>query len=290
MTITKAMLLQEPHFNAIAEDVEIYYPYSDGEPVANNTQHYELIATTKAGLERVFLGRSDVFVAADLFWYPVKGNPKIVVAPDVMVAFGRPPGARNSYKQWEEADTPFHVVFEFLSDANTPREMFKKAMFFDRHGVEEYYVYDMERGVLDGFIRYGGELSAIEDGLDGWVSPRLGVRFEVQWSGRKPGRGKPELIIYDAHGKRFASYQEIAIELETTQAKLGETEYRLSETAQKLGETAQKLGETAQKLGETAQKLGETTQKLSNVEYDLQQEQERNRLLIEKLRALGLES
>ena len=269
MTVTKATLLHEPYDPTEAlHDEDIYYPDSDGEPVANNTQHYELIATTKAGLERAFHDRTDVFVAADLFWYPVKGNPKIVVAPDVMVAFGRPPGARKSYKQWEEADTPFQVVFEFLSDANTPREMFKKAMFFDRYGVEEYYVYDMERGILDGFIRYGGELSAIEDGLNGWVSPRLGVRFEVEWSGRKPGRGKPELVMYYANGKRFASYQALASELDATQAKLGETE---------------------SKLGETESKLGETESKLTKTEQDLQQEQERNRVLLEKLRSLGIE-
>lgn len=263
MTVTKAILQQEPYpdnMDSLAEE-DIYYPDSDGEPVANSTQHYELIATTKAGLERVFHNRPDVFVAADLFWYPVKGNPKIAVAPDVMVAFGRPPGARKSYKQWEEADTPFQVVFEFLSDANTPREMYKKAMFFDRYGVEEYYVYDMERGILEGFIRYGGELSVIEDGLDGWVSPRLGVRFEVVWSGRKPGQGKPELMMYDSNGKRFASYQELALELDASQSKLGEVE----------------------------SKLGEAESKLSKAEQELQQEQERNRLMAEKLRALGIE-
>ena len=282
MTVTKAQLRANPQGfpSDDLSDEDIYYPDSDGEPVANNTLHYELIATTKAGLERLFANRDDVFVAADLFWYPVKGNPKIAVAPDVMVAFSRPPGARKSYKQWEENDTPFHVVFEFLSEANTQREMFKKAMFFDRYGAEEYYVYDMERGTLDGYIRYGGELSPIEDGLQGWVSPRLGIRFEVEWSGRKPGRGKPTLIIYNPDGTRFLSYQELASQLDEAQAQL-------QETTSQLQETTSQLQETTSQLTETASKLQDTTSKLSEAEMKLQQEQEQNRILLEKLRALG---
>ena len=34
----------------------------------------------------------NVFVAGDLLWYPVEGNPKVRSAPDAMVAFGRPNG------------------------------------------------------------------------------------------------------------------------------------------------------------------------------------------------------
>ncbi len=178
--------------------------------MANNTLHLELISSTKEGLELAFQDRDDVFVAADLFWYPVEGNPKIAVAPDVMVAFGRPPGPRKSYKQWEEANTPFQVVFEFLSDANTPSEMAKKALFFDRYGVEEYYLYDMEKGSLQVFMRSEGELQEIESETNGWVSPRLGIRFEVLWSAGTPSKGIPELALYHTDGSRFTTYLELA--------------------------------------------------------------------------------
>jgi Uma2 family endonuclease len=239
-------------------DDGIFYPDSDGEPVANNTQHYELIATTKDGLERAFSGRDDVFVAADLFWYPVKGNPKIAVAPDVMVAFGRPPGARKSYKQWEENDVPFQVVFEFLSESNTQSEMAKKAMFFDRHGVEEYYLYDMDKGELQGFVRYGGGLQEIETPMNGWISPRLGIRFEVEWSGGVSsfgtGRGTPELVLYYPDGTRFASYLELAAELDETRLELDETKGELDE-----------------------------------IKMQLLNEQKRNQELLEKLHALGMQ-
>ena len=44
--------------------------------------------------------------------------------------------------------------------------------------MEEYYLYDPERGHLEGWIRVGSELRAI-DNMNSWVSPRLKIRFEV---------------------------------------------------------------------------------------------------------------
>ena len=84
----------------------IIYPESDGEPMADNTKQYEYIVTIQGGIARLFDGRNDVFVAGDLLWYPVEGNNKRRMAPDVLVAFGRPPGHRGSYKQWLEGNIP----------------------------------------------------------------------------------------------------------------------------------------------------------------------------------------
>jgi Uma2 family endonuclease len=109
---------------------EIFYPDSDGEPAANSTKHLEYIDATKYGLEQYFQANEDVFVSADLLWYPVQGYPNICSAPDVMLAFGRPKGSRRSYKQWEESDIAPQVVFEFLSLSNTQKEMMRKFIFF----------------------------------------------------------------------------------------------------------------------------------------------------------------
>ena len=78
----------------------VFYPSSDGKPMAENTLQWEWIVLTKSGLDTLFADRPDVFVASDLLWYPVEGQPKICIAPDVMVVFGRPKGYRGSYRQW----------------------------------------------------------------------------------------------------------------------------------------------------------------------------------------------
>src|SRR5437667_8569029 len=87
----------------------IYYPESDGKPMADNTKQYEWIVTIKENLDGLL---PNAFVAADLFWYPVQGNKNIVQAPDVLVAMGRPKGHRSSYKQWEEGGVAPQIVFE----------------------------------------------------------------------------------------------------------------------------------------------------------------------------------
>jgi hypothetical protein len=68
------------------------YPDSDGKPMSDNTLQFKWIVTIKEGLEALFRDREDVFVAGDLLWYPVLGDPKIRTGPDVLVAFGRPKG------------------------------------------------------------------------------------------------------------------------------------------------------------------------------------------------------
>ncbi|ABA23305.1 hypothetical protein Ava_3700 [Trichormus variabilis ATCC 29413] len=68
---------------------EVIYPESDGQPMADNTKQFRWIVTIKENLEILFATQPDVFIAGDLFWYPVAGNPNIKQAPDTLAAFGR---------------------------------------------------------------------------------------------------------------------------------------------------------------------------------------------------------
>jgi hypothetical protein len=120
-------------------------------------------------------------------------------APDTLVVFGRPKGYRGSYRQWEEDDIAPQVVFEILSPSNTILEMARKFEFYDTHGVEEYYLYDPEANDLAGWQRQGERLHVIA-ALDGWTSPRLGIRFDL--SGES-------LQIIRPDGQRFLSFAEL---------------------------------------------------------------------------------
>jgi Uma2 family endonuclease len=131
----------------------VEYPSTDGEPMAQNTKQYRYITTIQGGLAAMFRDRPDVFVAGDLFWYPIEGDNKTRVAPDVMVVFGRPKGDRDSYRQWEEGNIAPQVVFEILSPSNTLTELLDKSLFYERYGVQEYYIYDPDGGGLYGFVR-----------------------------------------------------------------------------------------------------------------------------------------
>jgi Uma2 family endonuclease len=186
----------------IAPQAEVFYPDSDGKPMADNTLQFQWIVTIKEGLERVFHARPDVFVAGDLFWYPVEGHPKNRQAPDALVALGRPKGYRGSYMQWVEGGIAPQVVFEVLSPGNRPGQMNRKLQFYNKYGVEEYYIYDPDRVRLTGYQRIEGKLRKIAE-MNGWTSPRLAIRFDM--SGQ-------ELVIYGPDGGRFLTYQELAEE------------------------------------------------------------------------------
>jgi Uma2 family endonuclease len=199
---------------------QIVYPESDGKPMADNTKQFRWIVTLEGGFEALFRDREDVFVAGDLFWYPVEGRPDIRMAPDVMIVFGRPKGDRPSYKQWEEENIAPQVVFEVLSPSNSLLEMAKKLEFYDRYGVEEYYLYDPETGDFTGWIRgEDGRLRVIDE-IQGWVSPSLGVRFEIE---------DGELRVIRPDGQRFMTYLELQQQAEHERQRAAKLAQRLRE-------------------------------------------------------------
>ena len=157
---------------------ETVYPESDGQPMADNTLQWDWMVKIVGELREQYAGQ-DVFVAGDLFWYPVEGDPKTVIAPDALVVFGRPAGYRGSYKQWLEAGLGPQVVFEVLSPSNTEKEMNDKLAFYERFGVEEYYEIDPYRPYVLGFVRSENRLVPVHRMTGGHVSPRLGTRYEL---------------------------------------------------------------------------------------------------------------
>jgi Uma2 family endonuclease len=177
----------------------VEYPESDGLPIAENTKQFRWIVTIQGGLEAIYRDNANVFVAGDLLWYPVEGNNTIRVAPDALVVFGRPKGDRGSYLQWLEDNIAPQVTFEVLSPGNRAGELIKKFKFYERYGVEEYYIWDPDAGDLSGWLRDGRELKPIPE-MHGWVSPRLEVRFDLVDS---------DLRLTGPDGKPFATYVEL---------------------------------------------------------------------------------
>jgi Uma2 family endonuclease len=199
-------------------DSAIIYPDSDGQPMAENTLQYEWIMILKGNLDAIFAEQADVFVAGDLLWYPVEGEPEIRRAPDVLVAIGRPKGYRGSYMQWREGGVAPQVVFEVLSPGNTASEMARKFEFYDIYGVEEYYLYDPDHNDLSGWQRRDGVLRLIGE-IDGWVSPLLGVRF-------MPG---PETLrILRPDGEPFLSFVELDQRASAAEERASAAEERAS--------------------------------------------------------------
>jgi Putative restriction endonuclease len=245
----------------------VVYPESDGKPMADNTLQWDWMVKIVGELRQQYAGQ-EVFVAGDLFWYPVRGNPRVVVAPDALVAFGRPPGYRGSYKQWIEGGIAPQVVFEVLSPNNTADELADKLEFYDRHGVEEYYFINPYRHIVEGYVRRGERL-ARQWLMNGFVSPRLGVRFEENG----------ELVLYTPDGRPFQTREEyveaLTVELSKTAAAFEEERERAIAERDR---------------ADAEQNRADTERERANTERDRADRTESDKaLLLAKLRELGID-
>jgi hypothetical protein len=86
-------------------------------------------------------------------------------------------------------------------------EMADKLAFYDEHGVEEYYLYDPDLNALAIYVRQGEVLRRVRPAR-GFVSPRLGIRFDLSDS---------EMAVFGPDGQRFLSFEELSAERQRDQ-------------------------------------------------------------------------
>ena len=120
---------------------------------------------------------------------------------------------------------------------------------------QEYYLYDQGKGDLSGWLRTDERLDVIET-MSGWVSPRLGIRFEISGT---------ELELYRPDGERFATYVELAAlreqeRLAKEQAQLQLEQERLAKEQAQLQLEQERL--RSQQLANKLQELGINPDKL----------------------------
>ena len=203
----------------------------------------------------MFRDDRDVFVAANLMWYAIEDEPDEVAAPDVMVAFGRPKGDRGSYKQWEENDVPVTVAFEILSPSTDRDEMADKLLFYEHHGVEEYYVYDPDRNTLEVYTRSKTTLRRHRN-IATFASPRLGIRFEMT---------APEMTVYGPDGRRFIPFDELRRNADDA-AKLAGAAAKQADDAAKRADDADRLNVRLKELGRKVRRGQATPEEVAELD------------------------
>ena len=205
----------------------VFYPDSDGKPIADNTLQFSWIGLLMWNADAYLRDDPDVFVAGDHLIYPVEGEPKVRQAPDVYVAFGRPKGDRGSYKVWAEGGIFPQVVVEVWSPNNRLQEMEDKRDFYEKYGAEEYFVvYPEFPAHAEGWRREGEKLVRVPD-MNGFVSPRLGFRFVLDTG---------VLTVFGPDGRQLRTPTEIAAERDAAERKATEAEARAARLAAKLRE------------------------------------------------------
>ena len=124
------------------DDPDIYYPESDGQPMAETDAQFYPLTETVLALRQRYADRDDVYVSGDLLVYYRMNDNTVRLAPDVFVVFGIDDHLRSSYIIWrEEGKTP-DFVLEIASPGTYVRDMTEKRALYAALGVTEYWRFD----------------------------------------------------------------------------------------------------------------------------------------------------
>ncbi len=144
---------------------EIYYPESDGKPMAETDLHRDEMFELITMLQARYGSAPNVYVSGNLLLYYLEGDPTKSVAPDTFVVFGVANHQRRTYKLWEEGVAPA-VVFEVTSRKTRLEDSRTKKALYARLGVAEYYLYDPDADYLwpplQGFRWVDGAYEAVQ--------------------------------------------------------------------------------------------------------------------------------
>ncbi len=168
-------------------ETDIYYPESDGKPMAETDLHRDAMIKTIQILSEYYKEYWDVYISGNLMMYYIKGNPRKSISPDVFVAFGVGKKQRRTYQIWNEGKPP-DFVLEFSSENTYRNDLNAKKDLYASIGITEYFLHDPERrhlpSPLMGFRLVDGEHADIPPDADGHLfSDTLGLSLRLRGEG-----------------------------------------------------------------------------------------------------------
>ena len=160
------------------------YPDTDGQPMAASDDHRRVLTRILRVLEAFFKESPEVYVSGDLLMYYVQGDPRKVVAPDVLVSFGIGQKARRTYLVWQEGKSP-DFVMELASESTYQKDLGEKMQIYADLGITDYFLCDIEGLYLPtplmGWTLVDSRYQPVPQTADGGVhSAVLGLTLYLQ--------------------------------------------------------------------------------------------------------------
>ena len=236
----------------------LFYPESDGEPMAETGKHVRLLLDMIETIDRHFQDVPDVHVCGNMFVYYEEGDPRKVISPDVFMVRGVSKKDLRTYKTWEQQ--PYlDFVLELASPSTFSRDFAEKKAIYERIlRVKEYYIYDPYHEIQPSFIGFrlvGGSYEEIAF-VDG--------RLPSEVLGLELGERAGVLRLYDpVKGSWFGPSRE----------HLGEAENRASEAENRASEAENRASEAetrAEQEARTRQEVETELEKLRDALKHLQ--------------------
>ena len=251
----------------------IYYPSSDGKPMADNDYQAKAMAYVYAALRKWFEDRDDAYSGMDTLIYYRQGDPTASFAPDNFVVIGvTSKRSRMSWRVWNENGLLPSFILEIGSPKTHARDAGYKRDLYARLGVGEYWRFDSIGNqfypVLIGERLVDGEYQPIEvrsdpSGILRGYSPILGLDLCV--------RADNQLRLYDPLNREWLRslsesederQEEAEGRREEAEARRVEAEgRRVAEDALRATEDALRVAEVARREEAQARRMAEVARR-----------------------------
>lgn len=167
---------------------EIDYPESDGTPMAETPLHMRVMWDSIQTLNYWYADDPRVYVWGNMFLYYVRGNPRRVVSPDIMVVKAvEKDKPRNVFKTWEEKRCPSAVIEITSRKTKNEDQKTKFQLYRDVLKVKEYFLFDPRaeyvKQALKGYRLSAGNYAIIED-VDGRLPSKM-LDLHLQRNGQE---------------------------------------------------------------------------------------------------------
>ncbi len=190
------------------DDPDIYYPESDGNPMAETDAQFTPLTETVHALQQRYRDRDDVYVSGDLLVYYRMNDNTVRLAPDVFVVFGIDDHLRSSYIIWREEGKAPDFVLEIASPGTFVRDMTEKRALYAALGVTEYWRFDptgqlFTPALVGERLTEEGEYESIEIGAgDDGILRGYSAVLELDVCQRPDG----DLRLFDPETQTWLSY------------------------------------------------------------------------------------
>jgi Uma2 family endonuclease len=240
----------------LTDPKEVFYPESDGKPMAETDLHRDLLLLMVSLLKTAF---PEAYASGNICLYYEEGNPKKMISPDSLLCLSQRPHQKRVYKAWEE-NHQLDLVIEFSSFGTKRVDHHqKKKIYADILQVPWYVIFDPHglylnvfRLTSQGYVQQEAEAEGL------FRLDNLGISIGVDT--------KSQLRLFDRGGKLIPTSSEKA-EQEREKAEQerekAEQEREKAKSALQQAEQEREKAEQEHLRAENAeQKLAQLTQKL----------------------------
>ncbi len=225
-----------------------YLIESDGEPMESNW-HVRSMTLLIDIVQNHYRGRDDFFAGGNNFIYfsPVQAKNKDFRGPDFFFVWDTShlPDRRFWYV-WEEKRTP-SVVIELTSPSTRDDDYGRKKDIYEQVlKVPDYFCYDPDTLVLDGWRLHGREYMALIPNEKGWLWCEELQLWLGDWFGPVHGYEMHYPRFFDIEGNLVPSYHEEARADADEQRRLADEQRRRADEQQLLADEQRQRADAAE--------------------------------------------